>query len=365
MKTTKVKIFDVSWHLGAQAEFLKLPNTEHYWMSNNVREDWNKKYRDQPTENLTYVPYFEEGKYDLAVLHIDQASLDYDPKLARGKNTLSCDVNEAIKDTPKVILNHGTPFWPELYGDPEGKYSEEWLLKQCKEFVGDNLMIVNSHRAREMWGIENSRTIIHGMEATEWLDLPKECRVITTLSPAGWDAYYNRLLMRAVQDDLKQQYKVPMYQVGTDFMAEDFNDYKNFIGRSLIYFNSTKESPMPRGRTEAMLSGACIVSSAGHGAEDYFNCNAREVFLAVGEYKFPEVMKKIIAAEVNNITGFIIPDNPEPTSWLIAYLFENYDIAKRIGQNGKRLARDKFNINRYQSEWGEVIKSLTGKDILK
>lgn len=62
-------------------------------------------------EGVKFVPYYQPGRYDLAVLHLDQQCVD--PNI--GKGTLYRHLNKVIQDIPKVVINHGTPFWPERW----------------------------------------------------------------------------------------------------------------------------------------------------------------------------------------------------------------------------------------------------------
>lgn len=361
----KVKIIDYSWHIGHQATLLELPNTQWTYIANNVRPNWNKSYRDLPSAAvLDYAGYYEPGKYDMAVLHIDQSSLSRDPALSRGKNVLSCDINDAIKDIPKVIINHGTPFWPEIINQETREYDKAWMLKKCKDYVGDNLMIVNSHQAKEEWGIENSRVIVHGLNPGDWYDLPKDPIVFTTLSPAGWPTYYNRMLQEEVRSTLGYKYGIKLLHVGKEYIAESFEDYKKVIGSSLIYFNPTFESPMPRARTEAMFSGACIVTTKHHDSDLYFNCNLSDLWKKVPAHMFYKLIGEVLRQGADSINGIIVPDNPDAVVDVIAWLHANYDVAVKIGQNGKAAAARMFHKERFDREWAEVIHSLTGKKIL-
>lgn len=267
MKSQKriIKIFNTPWHIAHQYELYKLPGTEWYHIINNVRR-WGI-YRPK-ADNVIDVPYYEKGKYDLAVLHIDQQCIDY----SLGKSKLYRELNEAITDIPKIVINHGTPFWPELY-------NEDYVRMKMKILIGDNYMVANSHRAKEMWGPmgRGVTTIIHGLDPDEWFDNPKEPRVVTTLSPAGLDKYYNRGLLNAVKSKLKERGILHVW-VQEEWVAKDFDDYRNFISRALLYFNPTLESPMPRSRTEAMLSGACVITLANHGAESYIKSGVNGFF---------------------------------------------------------------------------------------
>jgi hypothetical protein len=50
-----------------------------------------------------------------------------------------------------------------------------------KQLIGDNFMIVNSYESVDRWGW--GYPLIHGMQADEWFDRPKEPRVVISLSP--------------------------------------------------------------------------------------------------------------------------------------------------------------------------------------
>ena len=326
-----IRIFNVPWHIAHQYELYKIPNTEWAHCMNSVRrwgvyspkKDGTVKttgvYRPLP-DNVTEVPHYEPGKYDLALIHIDQQCIEED----MGKGRLYRDLNKSITDIPKIVIQHGTPYWPE-------RYTTQYIRMKMRPLIGDNFVVYNSHRAQEMWGDmgSGSQTIIHGMDPDEWWDLPKEPRSVTMLSPGGLDRYYNRALLQAVKDILKQR-GLPHCQITVDWEARDFDDYRNFLGRSLVYFNPTLESPMPRSRTEAMLSGCCVITTKHHGAD-----------------KFIEQGKN----------GFLVPDNdPTLIADLIQELVENnYKKAIEIGQNGKQTAMKIFSKERYQKEWLDLI----------
>lgn len=317
-----LRIFNTPWHIAHQYELYKIPNTEWFHIINSVRK-WgkDKRFRPKPA-NVHDVPYYEPGKYDLALLHIDQQCVD--PSL--GKARLYRELNETITDIPKIVINHGTPFWPEVF-------DQNYIVTQMKMLIGDNYMVVNSHRAKEMWGPMGRgevQTIIHGLDPEEWFDNPKEPRVITMLSPAGLDKYYNRQLLQAVKDKLRER-GIPHVWITVDWTSESFDDYRDFISRSLLYFNPTLESPMPRSRTEAMLSGACVLTLPNHGAES---------FIKHGE------------------NGFHVPNNPTAIADLIEGLLENYQYAQKIGQAGKQTAIKEFHMSRFQSDWRGLLEKV-------
>lgn len=327
---TTLKIFGVVNHVGNQYEMLKLAKkypVKFSYLRNNVRRWSEYSARPEPTTWLTpdqfeWVDTYEPGKYDLAILHVDQQHVDP----AIGKGQLYRDLNSVIKDIPKMVINHGTPMWDEKYtedyvingGDViDGKGTHR--LDGMKNLIGDNFMVVNSYEAVNRWGW--GYPLIHGMDTDEWVDLPKEPRVTIALSPGGLDKYYNRYLLASIKGDVWEKTGIRVMQVTVDYTAKNWNDYRNYLGSSLIYVNPTLDSPMPRARTEAMLSGCCVLTSRYHGADEFID---------------------------HGKDGFIVPDNPLSYAEAINQLINhNYQEAIAIGQRGKQKAQKLFNVERY------------------
>lgn len=313
-----LKIFSYGWHTAHQYELCKLPDTQFHYIKNRIRPEWTTQCRPYP-KNLDIVDHYEPGKYDLAIMHIDQQCLFGHPK---GIPYKECD--KLVQDIPKIVINHGTPHYQD--------YEPEMIARRMKEAIGENIMVVNSHEARREWGF--GKVIHHGLEAKEWIDNPeKEARIITTLSPGnaqgdhsqdGWAEYYNRVFF----DRIKEQ--VPIIHIGQDVKFDNFREYREYIGKSLIYFNPTRHSPMPRARTEAMLSGACVVSTPYHDEETFIE---------------------------NGVNGFIVKSEKEAVK-ILKWLLKNPDKAKEIGQRGKETALRIFSKKKFQEEWLALIKQV-------
>lgn len=398
-KMKKYKIWGIPWHCAHNYSLLNLPNTEWYYLQNNVRR-WSIDARPLP-DNVHWVSYYEPGKYDLAVLHVDQQCADP----AIGKGVLYKHLNSVIQDIPKIVINHGTPVWPEKWisdgrhawklppnmleyvnGSWREKdkkevreYQRQFLInggktycdgkvleiKGMKELIGDNTMVVNSYKAQEQWGW--GEVIWHGLDKNDWWDLPKEPRAVMTLSPAGLDYYYNRRLLRDTQSALKEFYGLNLVQIGRDWNITDhpqmseiggWGAYRDTLGRSLIYVNTTKESPMPRARTEAMLSGCCVLSTPYQDADKFLSLDAKAIWsVSDGEKDFISKIDKFLTME--GITGIIIPDNPTAISALINHLINNrYKEAVKIGQTGKKKAQEIFSKERYDKQWSNLISKV-------
>ena len=349
--TKKYKLLDHPWHLGHQWEMIKFPFAEWFWL-NQFKRPYHDRIRGE--FDVQYVNHYEKGKYDAVILHLDQQAIE-EPIYEMGKASLYRELNELITDVPKIVMMHGTPYFPE-------KMETEQIIAILKGMVGDNPMLVNSHTAKKQWcgywrkkgqwnrdgsWKENGewekkfdgfpedqvQVIIHGMDPDEWMDLPKEPRVITMISPAGLDKYYDRVFLSYTFEALEER-GITACHITVDWRADTFDDYREFLGRSLIYFNPTRESPMPRSRTEAMLSGCCIITTPHQDASD---------FIRQGE------------------NGFIIPRKPEAAADLCVQLIKNYKAAVQIGQNGKKTAIKLFGVERYQQDWYWYLQKVIGQ----
>lgn len=316
-----LKILDCSWHLSHQYEYMKLPNTEWYWLiqhrrlyNNSARGDMVKKF------NIKWTPYYEKGLVDLVILHLDQQCLS-ESLYAIGKGSVYREMNEVIQDIPKIVIMHGTPYWPEEATPYE-------LKKRLEKIIGDNVMVVNSHKAKEQWG--RGHTIIHGLDPNEWFNLPKEPRVVTMISPAGLDKYYDRQFLQSIREELEER-DIMHCHISVDKVFNNFEDYREFLGRSLIYINPTKESPMPRARTEAMMSGCCVLTTPWQDADTFIK---------------------------DGINGFIIKRNPYMVADLVEELLNDYNRAVRIGENGRKTSLELFTLDRFLNDWTTLIKSI-------
>lgn len=319
---SKIKALGHPWHLGHQYELSKLDFIEWSWLR-QYKRSYSDKVRGDFMTN--WVNYYEPGKYDVALLHLDQQCVD--PIIyERGKGSLYRELNEVIQDIPKVVIMHGTPYYPE-------KFTEQFMIDKVKAIVGENTMVVNSHRAAEQWGFGTA--IIHGLDPDEWWDLSKEPRVINTISPAGLDKYYDRTFLRTVKEMLEEQ-SISMCHITVDWTGRNWDDYRNFVGRALVYLNLTRESPMPRSRTEAMMSGCCVITTANQDAEK---------FMRHGE------------------NGLICKRNPQNVVDLVNFCLNNYDAAIELGQEGKKTAHELFTFDRYQEDWKKLLSDVLHREL--
>lgn len=284
-------------------------------------------------EKCREVPYFEKGKYDLAILHVDQQSIyDLEAGDRITKGLLYQEVREIIgNDCPIVTINHMTPF--------HDKYESDYVVERIKEMTAGTTVVVNSYESARQWGF--GRPIIHGMNLDEWWDLPKEARAVTVLSQGGMEKAYRRIFLIAVKKILAER-GVPFVWVGVDTHFKSFDAYRDYLGRSLVFFMPTWQSPRPRARTEAMLSGCCVVSTPYQDAATYIEDGVNGFLTSSGEITDPRIM-----------------DNPEKVADLITELvLEKPDEAVRIGRKGKETAQKLFNLANFEKQWVDMLKEI-------
>lgn len=324
----KFKVIGVPWHTAHQYELAKLPFIGQYDLIINPWRYWGDSQRPMP-KNMNYVTHYEKGKYDFAILHIDQQSI-YDPqnndRISKGR--LYIELNELITDIPKIVINHMTPF--------HDKYETPYVIDFIKKQVGDNFMVTNSFEAAKQWGW--GYPIHHGIEIDEWWDLPKEPRAVVALSPAGMEKAYRRIFLHTVMRLLKDM-GVPFFWIGADKKFNSFDDYRDFLGRSLVYFNPTWQSPMPRSRTEAMLSGCCIVTTPYQDADSFIKDGENGFLTSMEQIRDPRVM-----------------DNPNFAANLIKRLvLDEPEKALAVGKKGRESARAIFNSNAFSTRWKNML----------
>ncbi len=289
---------------------------ERYDLLINPYRTWGTTSRPMP-DNVRWVTNYEKGKYDFAILHVDQQCITS----RIGKGLLYREVDRLITDIPKIVINHMTPFHDEL--------SKEEVIRRMKEMVGSNFMVVNTYTAAEQWGW--GHPIIHGMNPDDWYSNKKEPRVTTYISPAGMEKAYRRDILRNTIS-LLNEWGFKFFWIGLDVKFNSWKGYRDWLSRSLIYLNLTHQSPRPRSRTEAMLSGACVITNKHQDADQFIK---------------------------NGVNGFLVDEDPVQAATLVARLLTT-DVKKalRVGKNGMEYARKHFSRKNFEQQWLEVLKEV-------
>jgi hypothetical protein len=270
--------------------------------------------------------------YDVAILHADQQIILKDHR----KRRIYDQFNSLINDIPKIVINHGTPVLPEAFSELE--MTEEEMQSECirqvRQLIGENIMVVNSHTSasEKEWGF--GIPIVHGIRHDDWRDLPKEPRVFTALSSFGLDEYYNRQCMLETAEELFDVYGYKLWYAKVNVSTHlSIESYKDYLGRSLLYLDTSFRTPMNRGRTEAFLSGCCVIQV--EGAHDL--------------HRWAEPNKNIV----------VVPNDPKEIARVIVnFLEKDYGQALEIGKRGREMAIKAFNPERYRQDWVGLLEKV-------
>lgn len=252
----KLKIFDYCWHIPHQYDMLNaLRDDCEFYFCLDSKKQWVLTQRPLPS-NLQFITHYEMGIYDFALLHLDQ---QITVKFHQ-KRRIYSEFNDLISDIPKIVINHGTPVFPEFFSEVQPSLSEREMEIKCIEIVkllvGNNTMVVNSFASAspKEWGF--GVPIVHGMNPGEWWDLTKEPRVFSAIALAGFEIYYNKDCLIEVSEILYNTYGYVLAYANFNVeTGKSFDDYRNYLGRSLLYLDTSFRTPMNRARTEAFLSG--------------------------------------------------------------------------------------------------------------
>ena len=72
-KVKKLRVFGHPWHIAHQYSLLQLPFMDFDWLI-QFKRPYSAKPRTDFVKN--WVTHYEAGKYDLAILHLDQQCIE-------------------------------------------------------------------------------------------------------------------------------------------------------------------------------------------------------------------------------------------------------------------------------------------------
>ena len=299
----RYKILKYPWHTAHDYELAKLPH-QFFFLSNTHRK-WSYQQRPVP-ELINWVASEQDCQSDLMILHLDHWSYTQP-----SKRFLFLKYRDAYSG-PKIVINHGC------------NMVDGCSAEIMRELTQGTYVVCNSSKAHDLWALPNSRFIRHGMSPEDWPATSYERNNIIVVQPTGefYRAYNNHAGIEHAERS------IDITWIGRDIGFRFFDDYRSYLGKSSVYFHPSFASPNPRARTEAMLSGLAIVSTAMHGEEEYIE---------------------------NGVNGFISNDIDELTDYL-RYLRSNPEKAKSIGRAGRASAQKLFHIDSFIGQWNDLLR---------
>lgn len=294
------------WHTGHDYELSKLHHN-FYFLASTPRV-WDEKARPIPDDIKWITSYGNGGDFDAMILHVDQWTHH-----EVSKRGLFLEHRSRFQG-PKIVINHGCNM-------VDGCSSET-----MQELVRECAMVCNSTTAKELWDVDNSHFILHGMTPEEWPQTDYANSNVVVVAPFSklHQAYRNVGLIHWAE-----RY-VPITWIGRDKKFRTFEAYKHFLASSSVFLQPSFASPNPRSRTEAMLCGLAIVTTNSHGEEEFIR---------------------------NGVNGFASNDSDELVHYL-SYLHERPEVARRIGRAGRETAQKYFHIDRFRAQWDVVLSEV-------
>ncbi len=306
------RILDHFWHAAHGARLLQIP-AEWTYFSLGDRAPWDWSQRDLPPALRRVVYHYEPGRYDVALLHLDQWCADSYSSLRAFPYRF---LNELIQDIPKIVVMHGLP-------EGESNRQAVWRL------LGDNWLVTNTPMSLAMWSPPRGRAILPGYDVEEWGPCTYERpEIVATVAGSNTpkDHHGVSLIQRLKRD-------LPITWIGKDVRFDSYADYRAYLAGASIYLNPTQHSQHPGARNEAMLTGLATVSTAFFDEAEY---------IRDGE------------------TGFLANDYLEIRERL-EQLLGDPALCRRMGGAGREAARVMFHKDRYAADWLALLGEVTGK----
>jgi hypothetical protein len=343
------------WHAAHQYELFKLGHNFTLVTNSGTStcDQWDYGQRPLPyNARLKPLHEIDIKDYDFAILPFDENVLE--PELCN--NILGLDWGRSFltmlaftQSMPRAAICHGTP---RRYGDflkdnmPMPENAEQIILPKRDGFCAllKNIHVVcNSHQAKNEWQFHKSSVIWHGFSPYEFPPgtHEKACLTLPKRAFAERPLYRGKTCLNRVLELLDGVCAVeytappaphPGYMPETqEWAVAKFQNYTRYLGEFAVYLNPTVNSPMPRSREEAMMTGVIPVSLRNHDVD---------MFIQNG---------------VNGFNG----DSAEELAEHIAWLVKNEKQRKEISRNARLTAMDLFNVDRYLAGWSKLIASLT------
>jgi glycosyltransferase involved in cell wall biosynthesis len=314
-----LKILDHAWHQAHSYRLHALPATFEYYVPLGVRY-WEPSIRPAPPNFLGYVEHPDLQSYDVILSHLDNWC---DRAEMRGTPFRIMNLIGMQSAAKRIAIMHGTP------DNEENRLNIERMFDRAPG--GAPFMVCNSEQAYRDWGFGpgRSRAIIHGYDVDEFsISNQRQAWAVTCCSAGQISRSYHGVpLLERIRRE------VPVLWVGLNGDLPYFDGYaayREFLSHSLIYVHTGQRSPMPGARTEAMLSGCCIVTTSNNDADKYIE---------------------------DGVTGFLC-DSADSMIETLKMLLADPRQAYLVGKRGREAARSFFHKARFVDDWLSLLHDL-------
>lgn len=312
---------DFSVHPAHQYCLAKLGHS-FFFLRENLTYDWRVNTRPQPY-NCYFINIANPNDFDLIITHNSRQVRQVENWKESGILT---------KDIPLIYIFHFQPSG----GDDE----KEGMASKLEGYH----LVFNSYDSQKSWGMpnESQRTIIHGFDQDEWRKWKGGINGVLTVAGRMGDRPHvtgypfwkdvvtslecEKLVMGSKWD------KMMKWEKGIVRHSKNWDDLKKTMANYDVYFSPTHESPFPRARSEAFVTGMPMVTTPDHNVNLYVE---------------------------HSINGFIT-DDAEEAVYYINLLLADKDLRKRFSKNAREKAREVLNIDRFLKEWNDLLDFIMG-----
>jgi glycosyltransferase involved in cell wall biosynthesis len=209
------------------------------------------------------------------------------------------------------------------------------------ELLQDVQVVLNSWEAYDQWRFKRARVIWHGFDPQEFPAATYERDVLSHGPDRNRPHYRGSAEFERVREALGPDIAIEAeHHLGAPLFPRDSNAYACANFRSYVdhirsftaYLNTTRRSPMPRSRGEAMMCGVVPVTLRNQDADHFIR---------------------------HGVNGFY-SDSPEELAGYLRFLCRNKEAARKIGRQARLTAMELFNHDRYLNEWTKLLGEVAG-----
>ena len=304
-----------------------LCKTGHEFYSLAVGKTWDEDYGKIPDNYhpITHIPDYLD--FDLILAHTDCERLVAVYQFLSGGN------NNQSNRTHIPILRHNHVL-PDVRFDIERQKAS--IINPVVDFYS-----FISNYSRDQWGFneQNSIVIEHGIDTDFWCQgAENESReqyclsVVNELPSRDWCCGYN--LWKEISGSVPCSVvgKATGENAGFSQPAHCIEHLRDIYQTAAVFLNTSIHSPVPTSLLEAMACGCPVVSTA--------TC------------MIPEIIE-------NGVNGIIANDVSDLKFWC-RELLDKPDLARKIGENGKKTIQEKYSLERFIQAWNRAFKLAIG-----
>jgi glycosyltransferase involved in cell wall biosynthesis len=312
-KNKQYNILTFSTHERYQGELAKTGH-QFYLLHGDGIKKWNKTFGPVPS-NHTLLDG-SKGSFQIP------NDIEFDFILSQSKSHMQV--------ARQLSLNLNIPIVSSELTTPMPQWTNGYIQNLKQHFSG-HINVFITEWSRDQWGYsENEAFVIeHAIDSNIFSpdeSIPKQPYVLTVANEypqRDWCLGFG-IYQRITKD-------LPTHPIGDSIgfskAAESIDDLVREYQTAQVFLNTSTFSPVPTALLEAMSCGCAIVTTASAG--------------------IPSVVE-------NGVNGFISNDEGELRTYL-QKLLNNPQLCEELGKRARQTVVDRFNIDRFISQWNQIF----------